>query len=196
MDDSEFYNEFEKRYQIPAEHAHVYGQRWCVSKWDIDLPKPGKGFIQKMEDLMLETDTKPQDLYMGFNIITNAGLTESSKRDTNDAPRNTTGVQFIQTGTGGTSEDVSVTDLVTAHGTRNDIDVVGERTTVNQTSKYGAVLTDAEVTAGTILNEAGIFNAVTNPSELHAYIVFSDFTLNSGERIVFQINELQQNGVA
>lgn len=194
MDDAQFNNEFERRFHMPVNHAQVKGEKWLISKWDIDMPKPGKGFLKRMDALWEERETKPLAMEYKWNIITNAGLTESSRRDTNDAPRNTTGVQFIQTGTAGSSEDVSVTDLVTPHGTRNDIDTVGERTTVNQTSKYGAVLTDAEVTAGTILNEAGIFNAVSNPSELHAYIVFSDFTLNSGERIVFQINELQQNG--
>lgn len=177
------------------EHAHVKGQRWAVSKWDIDLPKPGKGFINKMEDLMNERETRPLDLHVGFNIITNAGLEESSKRDTNDSPQNTTGVQYIQTGTNGTSEDVGQTDLDTPHGSRQDIDTIGERVTVNQTSKYGAVFDDTLITPSTTVNEAGLFNASTS-GVMHAYIVFTDFTVNSGERIVFQINELQQNGVS
>ena len=193
MEDSLFYDEFERRYQIPAEHTLIKGQRWCVSKWDIDMPKPGKGFIDKMEALMNERDSKPLDLHVGFNIITNNGMEESSKRDTNDSPLNTTGVQYIQTGTSSVSELPTVSALGAAHGSRNDIDVVGERVTVNQTSKYGAVLTDVEVVAGTILNEAGLFNDIT-AGTLHAYIAFTNFTLNSGERIVFQINELMQNG--
>lgn len=196
MDDITFNNEFKRRFHIPVNHAQIKGERWLITKWDIDLPKPGKGFLNKMEKLFEERETKPLELVYDWNIITNAGLTESSKRDTNDSPRNTTGVEFIQTGTAGASEDVSVTDLVTPHGTRQDIDTIGERVTVNQTSKYGAVFDDTLITAGTTLNEAGLFNAVSNPSELHAYIVFTDFTLNSGERIVFQINELQQNGIA
>lgn len=193
MDDKVFSEEFERRYSIPHEHAQVKGERWLISKWDCDLPKPGKGFIDKIEKMWYERDTKPLGIISQFNILTNTGLAESSKRDTSDSPENTTGVQYIQTGTAGASEDVSKTDLVTPHGTRNDIDTVGERVTVNQTSKYSATLTDVEIVAGTIVNEAGLFNAVTT-GVLHAYIVFPDFTLNSGERILFQINELQQNG--
>lgn len=191
---NDFNSEFQRRFNIPVNHAQIKGEKWLISKWDIDLPKPGKGFINNMEKLWEERETKPIEIQHRWNILTNVGLNESSKRDTNDSPRNTTGVQYIQAGTGGTSEDVSATDLTTPHGSRNDIDSIGERTTVDQTSKYGAVLTDVEITAGTILNEAGLFNAVSNPSELHAYIVFDDFTLNAGERIVFQINELQRNG--
>lgn len=194
MNNNEFGKEFKRRFNMPVDHALVKGQRWVVTKWDIDLPKPGKGFIKKMESLMLENDTNPLDLVVGFNVITNGGMTESSKRDTNDSPLNTTGVQYIQTGTSSVSETPTVSALGAAHGSRQDIDVIGERVTVNQTSKYGAVLTDSEITAGTTLNEAGLFNHLT-AGTLHAYIAFSDFTLNSGERIVFQINELMQNGV-
>lgn len=180
---------------MPWNHATFRSHVWTVTKWDdsIGLPTGGKGFIQKMEDIMNETDTKPLDLYVGFNIITNVGLTESSKRDTNDSPQNTTGVQYIQTGTSAVSEDVSVTALGAAHGSRQDIDSIGERVTVNQTSKYGATLNDTHITAGTTVNECALFNAVTS-GIMHAYLVFPDKTLNSGERIVFQINELQKNG--
>ena len=173
-----FDSEFEKRFNVPVNHARITGQKWLMSKWDIDLPKPGKGFINRIEKMWEEKDTKPLALAYNWNIITNAGLTESSKRDTNDSPQNTTGVEFIQTGTAGSSEDVSVTDLVTPHGTRQDIDVIGERVTVNQTSKYGAVLDDTMITPATTVNEAGLFNAVTS-GVLHAYVVFPDFTLNS-----------------
>ena len=195
MDDAQFNAEFMKRTGIPVDHAQIKGEKWLISKWDIDMPKPGKGFLERMNKLWEETDSKPLDFEYKFNIITNAGLTESSKRDTNDGPANTTGVQFIQTGTAAGSEDVGKTDLVTPHGTRQDIDTIGERVTVNQTSKYGAVLDDTMITPATIVNEAGLFNAVTT-GILHAYVVFPNFTVNSGERIVFQINELQQNGVA
>jgi len=192
----DFEAEYQKRIGIPFKHSNIKGEKWLISKWDIDLPKPGKGFINRMEKMWKETETKPLEVQTTWNILTNIGLNESSKRDTNDSPRNTTGVQYIQTGTAGASEDVSVTDLVTAHGTRQDIDSIGERTTIDQTSKYGAVLDDTMITAATVLNEAGLFNAVSNPSEIHAYVVFDDFTLNAGERIVFQINELQRNGTA
>lgn len=194
MNDKEFNDEFKRRFHIPINHAQIKGEKWLLSKWDIDLPKPGKGFLNRMEKLWQERETKPLEVGGFWNIITNAGLNESSKRDTNDSPRNNTGVQYIQTGTGGSSEDVSATDLTTPHGSRQDIDSIGERVTVDQTSKYGAVFDDTMITAATTVNEAGLFNASANPSEIHAYIVFPDFTLNSGERIVFQINELQQNG--
>lgn len=190
-----FEEEFESRYGMPVDHAHVKGQKWLMSKWDIDLPKPGKGFLNRMDKLWEERETKPLAMEYNFNIITNAGLTESSRRDTQDAPTTTTGVNYIQTGTAGASEDVSTTDLVTPHGTRQAIDTIGERVTVNQTSKYGAVFDDTMITAATTVNEAGLFNAVSS-GILHAYVVFTDFTLNAGERIVFQINELQQNGTA
>lgn len=190
-----FEAEYEKRTGIPFNHSLIKGERWLISKWDIDLPKPGKGFINRMDKLWQEKDSKPMAIQHKWNILTNTGLNESSKRDTNDSPQNTTGVQYIQTGTNGTSEDVSQTDLDTPHGSRQDIDSVGERVTVDQTSKYGAVFDDTMVTAGTTLNEAGLFNASTS-GILHAYLVFTDFTLNSGERIVFQINELQQNGAS
>ncbi len=193
MENNIFEDEFKLRTGIPFNHANIKGQRWCVSKWDIDLPKPGIGFLQKMEDLMMESDTKPLDLIVGFNVITNVGMTESSKRDTNDSPENTTGVQYIQTGTSKVTELPTVSALGAAHGSRQDIDVVGERVTVNQTSKYGAVLNDTHITPTTVVNEAALFNASTS-GVMHAYIAFSDFPVNSGERIVFQINELMQNG--
>ena len=193
MDDFDY--EFKRRFGMPIDHAHVKGQQWLISKWDIDLPKPGNGFISNMEKLWEEKGTAPLSLEYNWNIITNVGLTESSRRDTQDSPTTTTGITHIQTGTNGTSEDVSTTDLATPHGTRQSIDTIGERVTVNQTSKYAGVFDDNVVTPGTILNEAGLFNAVSG-GIIHAYVVFTDFTLNSGERIVFQINELQQNGTA
>jgi hypothetical protein len=191
-----FAEEYKKRTGgLPFEHSRITGQQWLISKWDIDLPKPGNGFIKNIEKMWEERETKPLELEYNWNIITNVGLTESSRRDTQDAATTTTGVNYIQTGTAGASEDVSITDLVTPHGTRQAIDTIGERVTVNQTSKYGAVFDDTMITPATTVNEAGLFNAVSS-GIIHAYVVFSNFTLNSGERIVFQINELQQNGTA
>jgi len=127
-----------------------------------------------------------------FNILLLVGLEESSKRDTDDSPATTTGVNHLGWGTDGTAESESQTGLIAATGARTPLDTHGQRSTQSQTSKYNDTATDADLIVPITLKEAVLFNTLT-VGIAHARIQFPDFLLTAGERITAQINELMQN---
>lgn len=126
------------------------------------------------------------------NILLLVGLEESSKRDTNNSPQTTTGVKYTQWGTDGTAESESQTGVITAYGSRFDLDTHGQRKTVSQTSKYNDTADDADLTVPVTLKEAALYNQ--SPGGIaHVRIQFPDFNLIAGEVITAQINELMKN---
>jgi len=101
-------------------------------------------------------------------------------------------VQFLQWGTDGTAEAESQTGIIAATGARFDLDTHGQRSTLNQTSKYNDTATDADLTVPVTLKEAALYNK-SAAGIAHARIQFPDFALTAGERITAQINELMAN---
>ncbi len=207
----QFVRLFQKKHpEFEFGHVQIKQQNWKIATWDqsefdsVTSIKYGKdgNMIEKMDKLWLEiaedsinqkhTTIFPKQHVIEPNILLLVGLTESSKRDTNFSPQNTTGVQFIGFGTGSTAESESQTGLITAYGSRLDLDVKGQRSTVNQTSKYNVSATDADLTVPVTLKEAVLYNAVT-AGVGHARIQFPDFPLTAGDRITIQINELMRN---
>lgn len=192
------------------DHVNIRQFNWKVARWDkkefdsVTNIKYGKdgNMIKQMDKLWMEivsdqinnkkTSIFPLQHIIQPNILLLVGLEESSKRDTSDSPQNTTGVQFLGFGTDNTAESESQTGLISAYGSRLDIDVKGQRSTVSQTSKYNATATDVELTVPVTLKEAVLYNQVTGGIG-HARIQFPDFPLTAGDRITVQINELMRN---
>lgn len=142
------------------------------------------------------TTVRPKHFDLINNVLALTGLTESAKRDTGET---TTTVKFMGIGTGATAESESQTALVTelsgAPYARKDLSVEGQRKVLNQTAKWGVTWDDGDVTSVPVtLKEAGLFTASTG-GIMHARVRHSDFTLNSGDLYVVQLNELHANGV-
>jgi len=192
-------------------HRHSRRQIWTMSAWKKDEvslnPKTIINDIEKLERDLLEDklnhkNTVPRPIYFQNkeNVITLIGLTQSAKRDTNDAiGEGTGGVQYVSVGSGGTAEVEGNTNLETEFTdtayTRKDLDVDGQRTVLNQTAKYGVLWddTDFDATPRTI-RESGLHWHTTDTAKMHARVTFTAFTLNAGDLFVIQINELQENG--
>lgn len=193
------------------EHTNIRQNNWTIQKWkksefDESIGKirfgPGGNFTKKMEKITMEylqdkankrvTTIHPKQDHFGNNILLLVGMEESSRRDTKDAPANTTGVQHLGWGTGGTAEAESQTGLISATGARQDLDTDGQRSTINQTSKYSVSADDTDLTVPVTLKEAALYNTLTT-GIAHARIQFPDFALTAGERITAQINELMAN---
>jgi len=198
--------------EFDPDHVNLKQTNWKVATWNqkefdsVTSIKYGKdgNMISEMDRLWSEiledsinnkhTTIFPKQYEIRPNILLLVGLEESSRRDTSDAPENTTGIQFLGFGTDNTSEIESQTGLITAYGTRLDIDVKGQRSTpaAGQTSKYNVTATDVELTVPVTLKEAVLYNKVTSGIG-HARIQYPDFLLSAGDRITVQINELMRN---
>lgn len=213
LEDGAFKRWFEWKYKgLKRDHVSIQQYDWTIAKWNqkefdsVTNIKYGKkgNFIESMNKLWNEvivdklnkkrTTISPLQYYTNSNILLLVGLEESSRRDTSDAPENTTGVQFLGFGTDNTSELESQTGLISAYGSRLDIDVKGQRSTpaAGQTSKFNVTATDVELTVPVTLKEAVLYNKLTS-GKGHARIQYPDFLLTAGDRITVQINELHRN---
>jgi len=209
-----FESEFEKRFGMPIDHAVIKSQKWNISKWNDEqwssLPKFNsqtffatfdKVFSEITNDIInkknttvrpqqISTYVKPEQYINKFNVLLLGGLTESANRDIGAT---STTVDYIGVGTDSTAESQSQTGLISAYGSRKQFSVSGSRTVVNQTAKYGMVFTDTDLTVPVSLTEACTFT-LSSGGIGHCRIQYPSFTLSTGERIVFQINELMANG--
>jgi hypothetical protein len=65
----------------------------------------------------------------------------------------------------------------------------------NQTAKYGMLWQDSTISAAPIsIKNQEYIGTLSNASSIHARVVFTTYTLTSGDLFVTQINELHQNG--
>jgi len=162
--------------------------------------------VEKLErelhiDILNDKHTVPRPTYLEnkVNIITLIGLTQSAKRDTNEATgEGTGGVQYVSVGSGSTAEVEGNTDLETEFTNtlyaRKDLDTSGQRRVTNQTAKYGVLWDDTSFdTTPASIKESGLHWHTTDASKIHARVTFTTFTLNAGDLFVIQINELQEN---
>jgi hypothetical protein len=130
------------------------------------------------------------------NVLLLTGMEESQKRDTNEAsPAN--GVTHVQLGSDGTAELESQTGLLSAVGNRKEYAVDGSRTvpTGTQTAKYYMVF-DADTDGFSlpqVIREAAQFNQASG-GIAHSRLKSPDFTLESGEAVLTQINVIDANG--
>lgn len=220
----DFDTEFEKRYGIPANHALIKGQVWKFTKFDskefdnLGIKWGGTKYNQakardKVEKIFEEMREKPKTTItpklitlpklkqkvlqiQSYNVLLNAGLEESAKRDTKEAsPVN--GVTHVGLGTDGTAELETQTGLISATGNRKEYDVDGSRTvpTGTQTAKY-FMLFDADADGYTLpvtLREGAQYNQLAG-GIAHSRVKYPDFLLESGEAILSQINETHANG--
>jgi len=151
-------------------------------------------------DLVANKNTMPRPTYqaMASNILTLIGLTESAKRDTGET---STSLTHTSLGSSATTPAEGDTDLGTEFtgGTptyaRKEYATDGQRKVINQTAKYGMLWDDGDidVTPPISVREAGIHNAVSGSSNIHAHVTFTTFTFDTGDLFVLQINELQAN---
>ena len=186
-----------------SKHIHLSTDQWILAKFRkaectfrpthiID------DFEKWQEEFKLNPNTtfKPRKLEVTNNILALTGLTESAKRDTGET---STTARHMGVGTGSTAEAESQTALVTeitgGGYVRKDLTLEGQRKVLNQTAKYGVTFDDGDVgaTIPVTLREAGLFTLST-VGVMHARVLFSAFTLNSGDLFVIQINEQHANG--
>jgi len=191
-------------------HIHQKTDWWTLSGWkgnEVHFdPRHIIDEIESLErdiheDIVNRKNTCPRPIYLQnkVNVITLIGLTQSAKRDTNEAVgEGTGGVQYISVGSTGTAEVEGDTNLAaeftdTAYA-RKDLDVDGQRKVLNQTAKYGVLFDDTsfDATPRNIL-ESGLHWHTTDTAKMHARVTFTQFTLNAGDLFVIQINELQEN---
>lgn len=187
-----------------SRHVNLQTDHWIITKWradEVDFEKNSTSIVDYHEKLLQEivdnphTTVLPTQVEVTNNILTTAGLTESAKRDTGET---STTIDYVGVGTSSTAEAESQTSLGSEDSggsyARRQLSVNGQRKVVNQTAKYGMLWQDSHVSAVPItLKEAGLFTASTG-GIMHARVVFSDFTMNSGDLFVVQVNELHQNG--
>ena len=200
-------NPVKVEYAPGVDHISHQHDIWTMSGWKKDeVQLRGTHIIDDVEKLQLElandiingknTTARPTYLEVQDNVITLIGLTESAKRDSGET---STTLNWNSVGTSSTAADESQTDLQ-AEDTggsyaRQVYSSAGQRKVVNQTGKYGMLWDDTKVSAaGVILTESGLHYHLSNSSALHARVVFTAFTLESGNLFVTQINELHQNG--
>ena len=190
-----------------SHHVNLQTDNWIMTKWnadEVDFAKNPTCIVNEHEKLLkeiLECEGNPRktvlptQVEIANNILTTAGLAESAKRDTGET---STTITHVGLGTSSTAEAESQTSLGSELSggsyARRALASAGQRKVVNQTSKYGMLWEDAHVNPLPVtLKEAGLFTAATS-GIMHARVVFTDFTLSSGDLFVVQINELHQNG--
>lgn len=191
-------------------HLHQKTDWWTMTGWKKDdVWFDNRHIIDEVEALERElhndiinnkyTTPRPTYLENKVNIITLIGLTQSAKRDTNEATgEGTGGVQYVSIGSGSTAEVEGNTDLETEFTNtlyaRKDLDATGQRKVINQTAKYGVLFDDTSFdTTPQDIKESGLNWHTSASSKLHARVTFTTFSLNTGDLFVIQINELQEN---
>lgn len=196
----EDFNDFAR---IAPIHYNLSFDQWICAKFKADeVSFRPKYIIDDFEKWQEEFKTNPyttivpDQIYVSPNVLALTGLTESAKRDTGET---STTVRHVGLGTGSTAELESQTALVTeitgGGYVRKDLTVEGQRKVLNQTSKFGVAWDDGDVgaTIPIILKEGGLFS-LSAAGVMHARVRFTDFTLNTGDLFVIQINEQHANG--
>jgi len=185
----------------PVGHRVTKGQVWHIGKFRKDelfSQIPEKDYGKELDNLTQEiyfnpnNTIKPLQWIRKWNVLTLVGLEECAKRDTGQT---TTTITHVQLGTDGTAENESQTVLGAPVGTRKQYSTQGTRIVLSgtQTAKYSMVFLDTDFTVPITLREAGQFTLVAG-GIMHSRIQYPDFTLNTGEVIVTQINETLVNG--
>jgi len=191
-------------------HIHKTTDHWTMTGWrKDDVWFDERHIIDEIEklerelhsDIINDKHTCPRPTYLEnrTNIITLIGLTQSAKRDTNEATgEGTGGVQYVSIGSGSTAEVEGNTDLETEFTNtlyaRKDLDATGQRKVLNQTAKYGVLWDDTSFdSTPQDIKEAGLNWHTTDSSKIHARVTFTTFALGAGDLFVIQINELQEN---
>lgn len=184
-------------------HLHISTDVWTVARFRKDevnfRPRHILDDFDKWTDEYLtkpETTAHPQFIQTLNNVLPLTGLTESAKRDTGETA---TTVKFLGIGTGATAEAESQITLVTEDTgggyARKDLSVTGQRKVTSQTARFGDTFDDGDVSAVPItLREAGLFT-LSAVGVMHARILHSATTLNTGDLHVVQFSELHANGV-
>jgi hypothetical protein len=190
-----------------SHHVNLQADNWILTKWnesEVDFAKNPTIIVDNHEKMLREIldcegnpgkTVLPTKVITANNILTTTGLTESAKRDTGETA---TTVDYCGIGTDSTSESESQSSLLAENSgspyARRRFSTQGQRKVVNQTGKYGVLWQDSHINAAPLtIREAGLFTAATS-GVMHARVVFSDFTLSSGDLFVVQVNELHQNG--
>jgi len=195
---------------IMSGHIHQKTDWWTMTGWHKDevwfndrhiIDEVEKLERELYNDIINNKQTTPRPTYLEnrTNIITLIGLTQSAKRDTNEATgEGTGGVQYVSIGGGSTAEVEGNTNLETEFTNtlyaRKDLDATGQRKVINQIAKYGVLWDDTSFdTVPEDIFESGLHWHTTDTAKMHARVTFTKFTLNSGDLFVIQINELQEN---
>jgi len=188
-----------------SKHINLQADAWIMTGWkSSEISFKNSRIIEEHEKILQEIyncqanpgkTVLPHYVETGNNILTTAGLTESAKRDTGETSSTVTHVGI---GTSTVAEAESQTGLQSEDSggsyARRALASAGQRKVTNQTAKYGMLWQDSHVSAVPLaISEAGLFTAVTS-GICHARIVFSTFTMSSGDLFVVQCNELHQNG--
>ena len=179
-----------------SHHVNLQADNWILTKWnesEVDFAKNPTSIVDNHEKMLreiLDCEGNP-----GKTVLPTKVITESAKRDTGETA---TTVDYCGTGTSSTSESESQSSLLSEDSggsyARRRFSTQGQRKVVNQTGKYGVLWQDSHISAAPLtIKEAGLFTAATS-GIMHARVVFSDFTLSSGDLFVVQVNELHQNG--
>jgi hypothetical protein len=189
-----------------SRHVNLQTDHWILTGWKADEInfKNSTTIVDEHEKILneiVECEGKPGKTVLPTyvetvnNVLTLTGLTESAKRDTGEV---STTIDYVGLGLSSTAESESHTSLQSENSggsyARRRLSTQGQRKVVNQTSKYGVLWEDSHVSAVPLsITEAGLFTAATS-GIMHARVVFSTFTMSSGDLFVVQVNELHQNG--
>jgi len=190
-----------------SRHVNLQTDNWIITKWredEVDFAKNPTHIVDNHEKLLREIldcegnprkTVLPTQVDIANNILTTTGLAESAKRDTGET---STSVTHVGIGTSSVAEAESQTTLGSEDSggsyARRALASAGQRKVVNQTAKYGMLWQDSHISGVPLtIKEAGLFTAATS-GIMHARVVFTDFTLSSGDLFVVQVNELHQNG--
>ena len=125
------------------------------------------------------------------NILTNDGMAEMGKNRTGESVLTNA---YHAIGTGVSAE--ALTDHVTYSGalqTEQARKVIGTRTVVNQTERYGTAFVDTDITPPKDITEAGVLTAALG-AILMLRVTADPQNLDTGNIITAQTNVSHQNG--
>jgi len=197
-----------KMSECTSRHISMKGNEWYVGQFhkdDIQF-KEGPTLNSQLEKYILEqiedqingthTTALPVKQVYSDNVILNQGIQESIDRDIGAV---STELDYASIGTDNTAEDVTQTDLQTeltdAAYTRKQYSVAGTRTRNLQTAVWAILWDETSLDSPPeTITEAGIHWHVSDALKCHSRVVFSDFTLDTGDTLVIRTTELQQNG--
>ena len=215
---------FREKYDTDPEHVAMRRQRWSFIKLkahdmlNLDL-KPGKqefnNTLRKIEQWRQELLDKPSTTIQPLqiagshqkpvheilkdNIILDTGLGKAAERDTGDSGEVTTpyGVNKVRLGGSSAAEDAGNAGVLSPLGNYKAYDTSGNRSvpTGSKTGKYIMTFyadTDGFTGLPNNINEAGQYSeSLVAHSRLK---LLTTITLNSGEALLSQINEINSNG--
>jgi hypothetical protein len=185
--------------EIASGHSHhlqFNADHWKVSKFrEDDLKLNPRDILREMEKVE-EEGIKPIQMFETNNIIVTAGMNESIDRDLGVSSTN---LDYNSLGTSGTAESASQTDLVAEDSggsyARKRFSTEGGRTRVNQTAKYAMLWSENDISGTPLtIKEFGVHWHLSDASKMHARVVITPFTVDPGDFLVVQINELHENG--